>query len=479
MQLINDTMEMPGVGATYVSSGEQVRCWRHHSNLADGVPHEVLAFDIAVRDADEALILQAMELLFRRHESLRTFFREMEDEVRQCVIPYDPAVFSPFLYDLRGCEEQEAMYAEIQRIIDDHKRSMNRMEIPPLVKICIFRMAEKHIHVSLMIHHIISDLRSLNIIYDEVSNYYRQLKEGRPPQMQPLPFQLHDYAEWQRDWKKKNGDAVKRYWQKKLLCLGPCPDAEQLYRQYRLSSNLPAGETGECDGMTLDDLNGILSHGSLCSYSSHFDPGLYRQLVDFAKEHPYSIWSVMTAAVQMLFYQMGQSRILMVMPIDDRPLPRFESLIGYLTGAVYLQRQVIPDMEAGAFIRESYFDFLESATNIIYDQNELELDGAALRLHCRVFLDFVTSEATGRRPRLPGDNHIHRPLDGPGYYALKLSIQESAPGLCVFWKYNTVLYSAERIEFMARTFETILESICREPCQTIGRLPQKMTIDHC
>jgi hypothetical protein len=165
------------------------------------------------------------------------------------------------------------------------------------------------------------------------------------------------------------------------------------------------------------------------------------------------------------------------MPLHSRSLPGFELLIGYLTGAVYLQRQVEEDLEAGAFIQEGYFEFLDSAMHIIHDQDSLGLDGVALRQHCKVYLNYVGKDLSAYK-RLPeGKDTGHLKVEGSGYYVLRYNVEEYDDGLYCCWQYNTSFYSPERIEFMDQKLGLIMEKICLNPLMTIGELLQGAAVE--
>jgi hypothetical protein len=469
MQLAKENSGISDTAACYLASGKQVLCWRYHSSLKQGTPHEILTFEADIGDADIGLVIKAIEFLFRRHESLRTSFVIVDEDIQQCVFPYDTRIFSPLLCDMRGYLEKEPMLEEIRSIVHDQKAKLSRIDAPPLIRICIFLLPDNGVHLSLMIHHIVSDLWSIGVIYRDVFLYYQHLKTQTPLQIQPLSMQLRDYAEWQRSWQEKNGETVRKYWVEKLQCFDSSPDPYNLYCQYRLNSDLPLDRpvSGQ---MTEQDFCLILGGKNLYSYSSHFGAEVHRQLLQFAQECRCSIWTIITAAIQLLFSLMGQSRVLLVMSLADRSVPDFKLLIGYLIGSVYLQRPVQKDTELRTFVKEGYLDFLEAATHIIYDQNDIGLDETALRLHSKVFLNFANRDIGGHIPPPHSKNNEHNRAEQPNYYALTYVIQESDTGLSCFWKYNGDLYSPEKIEYMAAVLGQILEKILAHPSSTTGEL---------
>jgi len=66
-------------------------------------------------------------------------------------------------------------------------------------------------------HHIVSDGWSISIFVRELSALYRAYCLGGPADLEPLPIQYADYAQWQRRWLSE--EVLSRqgtYWQRAL-----------------------------------------------------------------------------------------------------------------------------------------------------------------------------------------------------------------------------------------------------------------------
>ena len=84
----------------------------------------------------------------------------------------------------------------------------------------------------LNMHHIISDGWSLGDLIQELGEILEALRQGRSPELKPLPIQYVDYAVWQRQWLEESGTLKQQlaYWQEKLAGV--------------------AGESGSGDGLS-------------------------------------------------------------------------------------------------------------------------------------------------------------------------------------------------------------------------------------
>jgi hypothetical protein len=459
----------------YDATGEQVQSWHYHNSLSDGQLHEVVMVQSIVKDMDLAAMEKSIEWMIRRHDSLRTFFRVTDEAVRQCVTCYDPEMFSPLYYDMTAIDGNDSLISSINGIVDECKYHIRDLSTPPLVRSCIFKVPDNNHYLCIMIHHIISDERSAALIYKEVAAIYPKFRDRQAIDM-PLPaVQLKDYALWQRKWLEEEGDNVRGYWAAKLESLKDAPDVAALYKQYRNLSGFPMMDDDGDGPMTRKRLIGILKEHTAASYIHCIDSQGYRELIRLSLSYNVNICSVFIASMQLLFYFLAdRKRVLMPMPVSSRHFAGAESIIGCLGGAIYLYSPVGREMSIGDLVGDAYVDFLESAQNLIFDHDQMELDGNDLRINCGVYMNFVGKEIIGEQPLPAADLRVHKPLGESAFYALSYSITEYRGAFSGSWRYNVNLYTPERISFMVETYEAILREMCLDPGMTVGQLARKI-----
>ena len=457
--------------AYYEATAEQVQSWAYHMSLGDDQQHQVLTIDSVVEKLDAGSLERAFTSMVRRHDSLRTFFRIVDGSVKQCVMDYDPATFSPAWYDMTAGKDRQALIGEINGAIVEWKWRLRAINRPPLLKCCVFTLPDGKHYLCVLIHHIISDEWSASLLHRELVTLYESYRAGSNPKVGPLPIQLKDYARWQREWLKDNGDQVRCYWKTKLGRIEDTLNPEDLYRQHRLLSGLPREKD---EGAVIAGLTGrerllrILETGKGASYAFHIGSAGYERLLALSEYCNVSIWVVLNASLQLLFYMLsGREEPTIAMSVISRHLPGAESLIGCLMGGVYLHRPVNEDLSIRDFIGEVFCDFLESAVNIIWDHAEMEVDEETMRLRTDVFSNFVNKEIVGKKSLYDHEDRVHQALPSPLYYALSYTILECPDGLLAYWKYNSQLYSPERIENMARCHEALWQAICDSPSMLV------------
>lgn len=153
----------------------------------------------------DALCLQhAFEGLVRQHESLRTVFEPGQDnQGLQKVL--EQADFTLQRLDLRALPRpaQEVMAA----VRELEHRPFDLTQAPPL-RAALIREAEGLHTLAVVMHHIISDGTSMQILADELGMRYSALAAGAEPGIAAQRLQYADYAAWQRSWLQGQGLAA-------------------------------------------------------------------------------------------------------------------------------------------------------------------------------------------------------------------------------------------------------------------------------
>jgi amino acid adenylation domain-containing protein len=95
----------------------------------------------------------------------------------------------------------------------------------PLLRVQLLRLGPAEQVVIILLHHIISDGWSMEVLVREMSALYAGFRQGHAAPLPPLPVQYADYALWQRRWLQ--GEALERqlaYWKEKLTGVPPTLD---------------------------------------------------------------------------------------------------------------------------------------------------------------------------------------------------------------------------------------------------------------
>ncbi|HEX2055446.1 MAG TPA: amino acid adenylation domain-containing protein [Nitrospiraceae bacterium] len=167
----------------------------------------------------EALRCSVAELV-RRHESLRTTFREVAGRPVQVIHSMvDPVWVEE---DLRSLPPETRERVSLESATAEARRPFD-LARGPLLRVLLLQLEDEHHIIVLTTHHIISDQWSYGIIARELVAQYNAHVEGTMRALQSdLELQYADFAQWQREW--LSGSVLEEqltFWKGRLENLSP------------------------------------------------------------------------------------------------------------------------------------------------------------------------------------------------------------------------------------------------------------------
>jgi hypothetical protein len=155
------------------------------------------------------LLNKTFNTLIQRHESLRTVFIATADGAIQRVLG-DIAFTLPLL-------DISSDTAQLQRRIHAEANFRFNLETGPLFKACLFKLQDDEHVLTVVLHHIISDAWSSQLLLAEVSQLYTQYVQGKTPALAANPLQYIDYTLWQLEFLQQQAATEQlQYWQNAL-----------------------------------------------------------------------------------------------------------------------------------------------------------------------------------------------------------------------------------------------------------------------
>ena len=178
----------------------------------------------------------ALLALERRHETLRTTFSSENGINLQSVKPFEQHDFE--VIDVSPNKEDE-----FQERLKKRQMTPFELETEPGWRVCIFKLSPNRHVLSIVMHHIIADGWSIDILRTEIAAFYAAALHRKDPlsHVDPLPIQYRDYSVWQREDSQQVSQHQKQldYWVTQLQTSRP---AEILYDKPR--PDTLSGEAG-------------------------------------------------------------------------------------------------------------------------------------------------------------------------------------------------------------------------------------------
>ncbi|WNG47514.1 amino acid adenylation domain-containing protein [Archangium minus] len=398
---------------------------------------------------DISALQRSFNELLRRHESFRTTFQDGPLGPVQHIHP--ELTYPLTLVELQALSESEREQ-EALRLANEEARRPFDLASGPLLRTTLLRLdTELHVLVVVM-HHIISDGGSSEVLLRELAALYDAFLRGQPSPLPPLPVQYADYAVWQRSWLQGEAlEAQLAWWRQQLE---GAPHALEL----PTDRPRPALQT---------------FHGALLTRV--LPRSLSESLRVFHRREGVTPFVTLLAATQALLHRYsGQDDFTVGSPVSGRTHAEMEGLIGFFVNTLVLRARFGPHTtfrELLAQARESTLGALahqdvpfEKLVEVLQPQRDLS--------RSPLFQVMVAYQQELHIERaLPGLALHQLPLDGQGAkFDLTLSLTDTDEGLRASFEYNTDLYDEATVARMAGHLTLLLESAIAHPDQPVASL---------
>ncbi|AEV98678.1 hypothetical protein A4D02_09040 [Niastella koreensis] len=195
----------------YPLSSAQYRLWLLSQFEQANIGYVVPSSQVFEGPLDRNALEYAFKNVIERHEILRTVFREDQaGEVKQFVLAPEDASLNITFHDLRNEPQQEQ---KAQELVNAAYRRPFNLATGPLITACLIGLTDHKWVFSCVMHHLISDGWSRNILTKELLLFYNSYRNAGSASLPPLRIQYKDFAVWQRS--QLSGEqmkAHKAYW---------------------------------------------------------------------------------------------------------------------------------------------------------------------------------------------------------------------------------------------------------------------------
>lgn len=160
---------------------------------------------------DTEVFNQALSLLAKRHEVLRSYIRLEGAVWKQVILPWQVKVEAD-IYDGTHLTNDEQEVAA-RDLINETIQQL-RADCWPLWKTVVIKKADDIYDMSIIGHHLISDMMTNQILFKDMWSIYRSLLQGETP---PDPKHDSSYTRYVRDMeelKRTNGADYLDYWKR-------------------------------------------------------------------------------------------------------------------------------------------------------------------------------------------------------------------------------------------------------------------------
>ncbi len=436
----------------YALSSAQYRLWLLHQMEGGNAAYNIPSVYKIQGPVDVEALEYSLILLIRRHEILRTNFRLTGDAELpvQFILPEDGIRFKLNYVDVSEQTDAKAIVDSIEKIEINYSFDL---EHDPLIRVSLIKTGTEAFRLICVLHHIVSDGWSASIIIKDLFAIYSAQLSGNQPQLQPLPIQYKDYAEWQQSQllDEQKGTS-KTYWMTQLRDKIPILDIPGSFRR-------PLQKT-YCGATVIKRL----------------DAGLVEGFRALCRRNEASVFmGYLTIVNVLLFKYTRQNTILIGSPIAGRELAALQEQIGFYVNLLALKSEVADDLGFEDLLNQVKRTTLAAYQHQVYPFDQLIQDlGASGDRSRNPLFDVVltTNEHSAIATNTIEGLYIEEVKDegNTSKFDLEFAFNESADSCGLALTYNTDLFNYGFIDRMAAQVEALLEHVVEQPLATIKTL---------
>jgi len=429
----------------YQVSHAQKRMWLLQEIEKEAITYNVKRAFVLEGELRTDILKMAIDRIITRHESLRTTFVHTGSNLRQVIHPKETL---PEYFDILDFSGQSDAYEKALSYVSSLFGYVFDLSKPPLILFKVIKIDEnKHIF-ALVMHHIISDGWSMEVLSKEIIEGYNTLFDHQDFQPARLNIQYRDYAAWQNN-----------------LLAG---EAIEEHRSYWLSQfegeipvlNLPT----DFPRFKIKTFNGELFKFTI----GQTDYKAFKSLCD---REGCTLFMGLLAAFKVLLYRYtGQTDLINGTPIAGRDYEGLQDQIGFYVNTLAIRNKLAP----GSSFLEVLSDVREKTISAYkyqaypFDRLVDDLDPQRYTNHSPLF-DVVVQQMN-----VLNDKREERQLRGIAISEFKPKWQTSQFDLSVFFtelnegisgviEFNTDLFVRERIDSLSRHFMSLLKQVTNNP----------------
>ncbi|WP_371632864.1 amino acid adenylation domain-containing protein [Streptomyces sp. NBC_01259] len=391
----------------------------------------------------------AFDGIVARHEALRTRFPDVDGRP---VAVVEPANTVPVeVLDLRA----DGVAGRADAILAARTNGAFDLAGGPLLRAALLRTADEEHLLCVVLHHIVADGWSLNLLRAELETRYAAHLDGRAVELPGLlPYTVHAA----RERESAQGPDAQRaldYWRERLTGV-PVLDLHS------------GGGTAGPDGP-----------GGQGAFHTRRLAGAADGVAALAKERRCTPFMVLLAAYQCLLHRWtGQDDFCVGVPAAGRGEPELEELIGYFSTTLVLRAELADGPAFGELLRRVRRSALAAFTHDrvpferLIDELGVERRLGGSPLFQTLLTVHTQDEGAGAERSFAG----LRCAEADGGHAaskfeLTLDIRREGADLITVFGYRTALLDADRVDALAGNFETLLRGALDAPDTPLPELP--------
>lgn len=400
-----------------------------------------------------------------RHAMLRAVFPLVQGQPVAQVLSMEE-IDQERHFQVRECSASEA--GTLDDLLAAEARRSFQLDREPPVRLTVFALPSGQRLVLLALHHIIADLHSIAVLFDELDFFYTARLKGHSTGLARPAVEYADFVRWQAQ-----------------LVEGPA--GKELYDYWRGQLR---GEVPVLD-LPADRVRPLVPSFRGSSIPLHWNIEVAEQLQNLARLQKVTPFMLLVAVFQLFLHRIcGQELLQIGVPVSGRGAARFSRIIGYCVNTVLLRCRYEES--------QSFSDYLATVKNTVLEafaRQDFPFPLLVERLHPQrdsyvsplfqamfVWQKLEEGDSSSLASMSLGESELPIRLGGlaaqpvslantGSQFDLTLMMAANQLGLFAALKYSTDLFDAATMGRLASQFSVFLKQAISRPDMRVSLLP--------
>ena len=428
---------------SYPVSDGQMRHWLMQQMDAAPFTQNLPAYFKVTGSLNLEALQKAVNLVFERHQSLRTVFRIIDAAPRQVVLPLEKL-------DIQIKEQSFSSAENIQDLATREVKQAFALDAGPLMRMT-YLTSESAQYLFITVHHILMDEWSMEVFVREVLQAYTSMTKGLTPELPKVPVQYKDHVSWFKDRLASKEETDRDYWNKQY-------DDKPTILKLPFSVGQPTKNSFE--GAFIE---------------KHIDQGAVAAFEGLGGKHNASLFITLLSAYKVLLQRYSGDRDIIVgSPIANRNHTDLNDQIGHYINTIAYRSKI-----SGSNTFSEVLDIVKTAVMEGMEHGEYPFDRIVDQVRKKhqqtkpLFNTGFTWHIAPELNTLVPQGLSFDPLDMDFQVAdtpLWLHAIHGKEGIRLRLVYNTALFETATIEAMIGHLASIVQEVTAAPDKQVAQL---------
>ena len=414
-------------------------------------PHHACNYFVLEGQFNMQAMRDAFAAVVERHVGLRCTFNAEGTEV---LVQPNFTLEVPLL-DLSQLSDADKKI-EVERIMNEESHRLFDLSKGPLIAARVLKLEDQKHQLIVTAQMIVCDGWSHFVLFEELSEIYSAICEGREPTLQDV-VPMSVYADWQQSFRGTQPDIdCENYWLSQYKSV-PAP------MELPTKGARPLRRTVEADRCDL-----LLTNE------------FYNAIKQFGKSKRSSSFGVLLAAFQLWLHRLSGSRDLVVgVPFSEQSSLGFHTLVGQCANTLPIRVELDPKEDFRSLLDRTWNQLLDAQENAHYSFGRLVQHLELPHDPSRIPLTSVLFNVDPALSKVKFTRLKHRFSAGPRFFFqfdLGFNLVEEEEGLRIECDFNTNLFDRSIVQEWLGSYEKLLREILTDNPIAISQLPM---VDDC